>query len=118
MSANPDRIGYIKVADDVVPVIAAIAATEIEGVEGVAESLGGELISRMGLRKAPKGVKVDIINRKVKVDMALGISYGSNVPETSRKVQDKVKTSIETMTGLEVTDVNIRIASVVLPKTE
>ena len=111
-----EKIGSVKVADDVVPCIAALAAAEIDGVISVAENLTAESIGRMGMRKAPKGVKVEIKGKKVYVDMALGIDYGYNVPETSRKVQEKVKESIETMMGLEVVDVNIRIASVVLPK--
>lgn len=115
-TANSEKIGCVRVADDVVPVIAAIAATEVDGVIGVAENAAGEIISKMGLRKAPKGVKVEITGRKVVLDMAIGITYGCNVPETSRKVQEKVTEAVETMTGLEVADVNVRIASVVLPK--
>ncbi len=106
------KIGSVKIAEDVVPVIAALAATEVEGVIGVSENLTNEIIDRMGIRKAPKGVKIKISGHKVKVDMALGISYGCNVPETSAKVQDKVKFAIESMTGLKVVDVNIRIAAV------
>ena len=110
-----EKIGSVKVADDVVPCIAALAAAEVDGVISVAENKTAEIIGRMGLRKAPKGVKVEIKGRKVYVDMSLGIDYGYNVPETSRKVQDKVKEAIETMMGLEVMDVNIHIASVLLP---
>jgi uncharacterized alkaline shock family protein YloU len=110
-----EKIGSVNVADDVVPCIAALAAAEVDGVISVAENLTAEIIGRMGLRKAPKGVKVEIKGKKVYVDMSLGIDYGYNVPETSRKVQDKVKEAIETMMGLEVMDVNIHIASVVLP---
>jgi len=113
-----EKIGSVKIADDVVPCIAALAAAEVDGVVSVAENLTAEIINRMGLRKAPKGVKVDIHGKKVYVDMALGIDYGYNVPETSHKVQDKVKEAIETMTALEVVDVNIRIASVVLPNAK
>ena len=112
-----EKIGSVKVADDVVPCIVALAASEVDGVVFVAENLTAEIVGRMGMRKAPKGVKVEINGRKVYVDLALGIDYGYNVPETSRKVQEKVKEAIETMMGLEVADVNIRIASVVLPKS-
>ena len=116
MAGNTEKIGYVRVADDVVPIIAAITATEVDGVVSVADNLKGELINKMGIHKAPKGVKVVIKDRKVALDMAIGIKYGSNVPETCRNVQDKVKTAIETMLGLEVSDVNIRIAFVDLPK--
>lgn len=112
------RIGRVRLADDVVPVIASIAASEVEGVVSVADNMTSEILSKMGMRKAPKGVKVSIENKKVAVDMALGIDAGINVPETSRMVQEKVKEAIEEMIGLEVVDVNIRIASVLLPKGE
>ena len=112
------RIGRVRLADDVVPVIASIAASEVEGVVSVADNMTSEILSKMGMRKATKGVKVSIENKKVAVDMALGIDAGINVPETSRKVQEKVKEAIEEMIGLEVVDVNIRIASVLLPKGE
>lgn len=116
MAGNSEKVGFIRVADDVVPIIAAIAATEVDGVVSVADNLKGELINKMGIHKAPKGVKVDIDQHKVNIAMSLGIKYGCNVPETCRKVQDKVKTAIETMLGLDVVDVNIRVAFVDLPK--
>lgn len=111
-----EKIGSVRIADDVVPVIAALAAAEVDGVVSVDNSQN-DIMSRMGVRKAPKGVKVDISGRTVKVDMALGINSGYKVPETCRKVQEKVKVAIETMTNLEVVDVNVRIASVVVPAT-
>lgn len=110
------KLGSVRIADDVVPVIAALAASEVEGVV-VADNTQSEFMNRMGMRLAPKGVKVDIVGRNVKVDMSVGIDSGYSVPATSRKVQEKVKTSIETMTNLEVVDVNVRISSVVLPET-
>ena len=111
-----EKIGAVRIADDVVPVIAALAAAEVEGVVSIDNSQN-DLMSRMGVRKAPKGVRVEIIGRTVKVDMALGIHSGYKVPETCREVQEKVKTAIETMTNLEVVDVNVRIASVVVSAT-
>ncbi len=107
------KIGSVRIADDVIPAIAALAAAEVDGVISATE----DFISRMGGRKAPKGVKVEYIGKNVKVDMVLGIKSGYKVPETCRKIQEKVKTAIETMTNLEVVDVNVRISSVVVPTT-
>ncbi len=112
------KIGSVRIADDVVPAIAALAAAEVEGVIGHTENLSDDWMSKMGVRVAPKGVKVDIVGKQAKVDIALGIYSGYSVPQTCRKVQEKIKTSIETMTGLEVVDVNVRISSVALPKNE
>lgn len=112
------KLGSVRIADDVIPVIAALAAAEVEGVISQSENLSEEWISKMGVRIAPKGVRVDIIEKQAKVDISVGINSGYNVPQTCRKVQEKVKTSIETMTGLEVVDVNVRVSSVALPKNE
>jgi len=73
-------------------------------------------MSRVGMKNLTKGVKVDVIGRTVKVDLALTMEYGYNIPATCQKVQEKVKAAIENMTGLEVSDVNIRIAGVNMQK--
>ncbi|MCR4786086.1 MAG: Asp23/Gls24 family envelope stress response protein [Lachnospiraceae bacterium] len=105
--------GEVKVADEVVASIAALAAGEVEGVSGTTGSIGQKLMKTVGMRSGSgSGVRVDIAGNMVRVDLALVMRYGYNVMETCRKVQDKVKSAIENMTGLNVTDVNIRITSV------
>lgn len=111
-----ENIGSVKIADDVVAMIAGIAATEIEGVAAMAGNITNELMSKVGVKSLKKGVKVDVIEKVVAVDLALIMEYGYNIPATSQKVQDKVKSAIENMTGLEVSDVNIRIAGVNMQK--
>jgi len=107
-----DRAGAVKIADDVVAMIAGIAATEVDGVSALVGNITNELMSRVGMKKLTKGVKVDVLENTVSVDLAINIEYGYNIPDTSRNVQNKVKSAIENMTGLEVTDVNIRVAAV------
>lgn len=106
------NIGEVRVADEVVAIIAGLAATEIDGVESMAGNITNELVSRLGMKNLSKGVKVTVDETSVAVDLALNIKYGYEIPEVSRKVQEKVKSAIETMTGLEVSVVNIRIAGV------
>ena len=106
------RIGEIKIADEVVTIIAGLAATEVEGVASMAGNITNELVSKLGMKNLSKGVKVEIVDSVVSVDLTLNIEYGMNILETSKKVQEKVKAAIENMTGLEVADVNIHIASV------
>ncbi len=110
-----DGIGTVKIADDVVAIIAGLAATEVKGVVSMAGNITNELMSKMGVRKLSKGVKVEVIGKSVKLDLALVVEYGYNIPAVSQKVQEKVKTTIENMTGLETTDVNVRIAGVEMP---
>ena len=104
--------GEVKIADEVVAIIAALAATEVEGVASMAGNITNELISRLGMKNLSKGILVEVMENEVKVDVAINISYGYSIPEVSSKVQDKVKTAIENMTGLNVAVVNVRIASV------
>ena len=104
-------IGEVKIADEVVTVIAGLAATEVDGVASMGGNITNELVSKLGVKNLSKGVKVTVLEGVVTVDLTLNIEFG-NILEVSKKVQDKVKSSIENMTGLEVADVNIRIAGV------
>lgn len=112
-----DSMGCVKIADDVVAMIAALAATEVDGVSSMAGNITHELMSRIGYKSLAKGVKVEVYNKKVKVDITVNIEYGYNIPATSQKIQRKVQGAIESMTGLEVTDVNIRIVGVNMART-
>ena len=107
-----DKIGEVQIADEVVAIIAGLAATEVEGVDSMAGNVTNELVSRLGMKNLSRGVKVDVTEEHVSVDLSLNIKYGYNIPEVSEKVQDNVKSAIEYMTGLTVLDVNIKIAGV------
>ena len=108
-----ERLGEVKIADEVVVVIAGIAATEVEGVESMAGNVTNDLMGKIAGSKISKGIKVEVNEDKVSVDLSLNVSYNYNIPEVSAKVQEKVKNAIENMTGLTVLEVNIKIASVV-----
>jgi len=110
------NIGEVRVADEVVAIIAGLAATEIEGVSSMAGNITNELVSKLGMKNLSKGVKVTVNETSVAVDLALNLKYGYGIPEVSSKVQERVKTAIETMTGLEVSLVNVRIAGVNIDK--
>lgn len=107
-----ESLGEVQIADEVVAVIAGIAAMDVDGVASMAGNATKELISKLGMKNLSKGVKVDILENVVTIAMALNLKYGYNVMEISGKVQEKVKNAIETMTGLVVADVNIRVAGV------
>ena len=107
-----DQVGDVRVADEVVAIIAGLATTEVEGVSSMAGNITNEIVSKLGKKNLSKGILVEVMENEVKVDVAINISYGYSIPEVSSKVQDKVKTAIENMTGLNVAVVNVRIASV------
>ena len=106
------NIGEVKVADEVVAIIAGLAATEVEGVDSLGGNITSEIVSKLGMKNLSKGVKVHVGENDVTVNLALNIKYGCEIPKVSAAVQDRVKTAIETMTGLEVSEVNIKIAGV------
>jgi uncharacterized alkaline shock family protein YloU len=114
-----DKIGEVQIADDVVAIIAGLAATEVEGVDSMAGNITNELVAKLGMKNLSKGVKVELtMDEHVSVDLSLNIKYGYSIPTVSEKVQEKVQTAIENMTGLTVLDVNIRIAGVAMEENK
>lgn len=111
-----DNLGEVRIADEVVSIIAGLAATEVEGVSSMAGNITNELVSKLGMKNLSKGIKVEITENVVKADVALNIRFGYAIPEVSEKVQERVKSAIENMTGLEVSSVNVRIAGVDMEK--
>ncbi len=104
--------GEVIIADEVVAVIAGLAAMEVEGVASMVGDATRELISKIGKKTLSKGVRVDILEGVVTIALALNIKYGYNLMSISTKVQEKVKVAVENMTGLTVADVNVRVAGV------
>ena len=113
---DDQSIGTVQIADEVVAIIAGLAATEVEGVASMNGNITNELVGKLGMKSLSKGVKVDVLDNVVCVDLNLNLEYGYNIPEICQTVQEKVKTAFENMTGLQVSDVNISIASVELEK--
>ncbi|NLK27563.1 MAG: Asp23/Gls24 family envelope stress response protein [Clostridiales bacterium] len=110
------KVGEVQIADEVVAVIAGLAATEVKGVSATSGNVTNELVGKLGKKNLSKGVKVFVNEDTVSVDMALTLDYGYGIPEIAKQVQEKVKLAIENMTGLQVQDVNIRIAGVNIVK--
>ena len=113
-----ESLGEVKIAEEVVAMIAGLAAMEVEGVASMAGNATRELISKLGMKSLSKGVKVDVLEGVVTVSLSLNLKYGYSIKEITTKVQEKVKAAIENMTGLEVADVNIRVAGVEVPEED
>ena len=111
-------LGEVKIADEVVAIIAALAATEVDGVASMAGNITNEVIGKLGIKNLSKGVKVDVLEGVVTVSLALNLKYDYNIMEVTAKVQEKVKNAVENMTGLEVADVNIKVAGVEMDKQD
>ena len=113
---NDASLGEVKIADEVVAIIAALAATEVDGVASMAGNITNEVIGKLGIKNLSKGVKVDVLEGVVIVSLALNLKYDYSIMEVTKKVQEKVKNAVENMTGLEVADVNIKVAGVEMEK--
>lgn len=112
------ELGEVRIASDVVAAIAALAATEIDGVYSMAGNITNELIGKLGMKNLSKGVKILMEGGIVRVDMMVVVNYGYSIPEVSEQVQERVSQQIENMTGLSVSEVNVRIAGVKLEENK
>lgn len=113
---NENKVGEVQIADQVIATIAGLAATEVEGVASMSGNITKDLISKLGMKNLSRGVKIEVDTENVEVDLSLQVEYGYSIPEVSKLVQEKVKSAIETMTGLIVSTVNIKIVSVNIDK--
>ena len=107
-------VGEVQIANEVVSSIAGISASEVEGVDSMAGGFAGELAGKFGAKNLSKGVKVEVQDDSAIVELAINMKYGYNIPETCKQVQEKVIQAINSMTGLTVKQVNVRIAGVSL----
>lgn len=112
-----DEESSIKIAPDVVAAIAGIATSEIKGVAGMFTSFAGGIAEKFGTKKpATKGIKAEINNNSTIIDIYVIVDYGIRIPELAWEIQENVKNSVETMTGLLVEKVNIHINGVSFKK--
>ena len=109
-------IGQVIIEDEVIAIIAGVAAVEVEGVNSMAGNVTKELVSKLGVSNLSKGVRIEITENSVSVYMALNINFGYNIPQVAVLTQEKVKAAVENMTGFQVSDVNIYIAGVIVDR--
>ena len=114
-----ENLGIVKISDEVVSVIAGIAAEEINGVEDLQHLVGSNISQLLkGKKNLGKNVRVTLNEDYAIIDLNLAVEYGVKIPEVVGAVQENVKRTVETMTGLKVSSVNINVQSVFVPKTE
>lgn len=108
--------GSVRISNDVVAIIAGVAATEVKGVAGMSGGITGGISEMLGMKNLSKGVKVEAGDKEAAIDLFIIVEYGSNIAEVGKGVQENVKASVETMTGLNVVEVNVSIQGVNIPK--
>lgn len=107
-----ENFGSVRIADDVIAWIAGLAATEVEGVSSIAGNITNELLTMLGVKNLSRSLKLQVDGDEVSVALSLIIQYGYSIPKVSNEVQDRVKATVENMTGLHVTEVSVYIAGV------
>jgi uncharacterized alkaline shock family protein YloU len=110
--AETSSVGSIRIADEVVSIIAGLAATEVEGIAAMSGGLVGGIAEILGKKNFAKGVKVEVGEREAAVDLYIIVNYGVRIPDVALTVQENVKRSIESMTGLSVVEVNVHVQGV------
>lgn len=111
-----DKQGVVQIADEVVMMIGALAAAEVDGVSTIGIMPAAELTGRVNKKNLKKGIRVEVLEGNVSVDIAITVEYGFNIPTICEKVQAKVKSSLENMTGFTCSDVNVRIVAMNMKK--
>jgi len=104
--------GTIKISEDVVKIIAGLAATEVEGVAGMSGGLAGGIAEKLGRKNMTKGVKADVGEKEATIDIHVIVEYGTRIQEVAYQIQSKVRNAVESMTGLKVLGVNVNVQGV------
>lgn len=106
------EIGSIKIANEVVAIIAGLAATEVPGIAGMSGGVVGGIAEMLGRKNLSKGVKVEVGQREAAIDLSVIVEFGVRIPDIALQVQEKVKEIVEQMTGLKVVEVNVYVQGV------
>ncbi len=114
MAENERRteLGELKIANEVVGIIAGLAAVEVEGVAGMSGGIAGGIAEMLGRKNLSKGVKVEVGEHQAAVDLYVIVDYGVSIPTVAEEIQGNVKRAIEVMTGLDVVEVNLHVLGV------
>lgn len=118
--AEEERIslGELRIANEVVGIIAGLAATEVEGVAGMSGGIAGGIAEMLGRKNLAKGVKVEVGEEQAALDLYVIVNYGVAIQEVAKNIQRNVKQAIEGMTGLDVVGVNIHVLGVHFPQQQ
>ncbi|WP_102263541.1 Asp23/Gls24 family envelope stress response protein [Mesobacillus jeotgali] len=112
MSNDENGLGKVEIAPEVIEVIASIAASEVEGVTQMRGSFAAGVVERLGKKNHGKGVKVELVEEGIKVDVYCVMKFGVSIPVVAQKIQDNIRQALLNMTALDATEVNIHVVGV------
>lgn len=115
---NVEQFGNVNISNDVVSIVASLAASSVKGVSGMVSSISGGIAELLGKKNMSKGVKVSVSDKEVTLDLAIIVEYGAKIPDVAWEIQEKVKSEVEAMTGLSVMAVNVSVEGVNVPRSD
>ena len=110
--------GRIQIADEVIATIAGTAALEVEGLAGMVGKITGDLAGMLGRKNMAKGVKVEVFEQQTIITANIAVKYGYKIHEVSEQVQQRIKTAVETMTGLSASEINVHVSGIQMEKPD
>jgi len=113
-----EELGTVRIADELIPVIAAFAATEVDGVASIGGNISHDNVRKVSGRTLAQGVRTEVKDGEIRFDLALNLDYDRNIMDVTKEVQERVKSAVETMTGMKVEEIKIRVAAVDLQNRE
>jgi len=114
--ASTDAVSSLRISDEVVATIAGIAATEVDGVAGMSAGLISGISEMLGKKTFARGARVEVGEKETAMDLYVVVEYGVRIPEVAQRVQENVKRAVESMTGLDVVQVNVHVQGVVFQR--
>ncbi|WP_243648592.1 Asp23/Gls24 family envelope stress response protein [Hazenella coriacea] len=112
------QLGRVEIAPEVIQIISGLSATQVDGVISLSGGVVDDLNQLLGRKNFRKGIRVDFGEQQTVIDLAIVVQYGYNIPTVGREVQEKVKTAVETMTGLNVDQIIVRVEGIKFPQAE
>ncbi len=116
--SEAQKTGSVNISNDVVSIVASLAASSVKGVSGMVSSMSGGIAELLGKKNMSKGVKVSVSDKDVTLNLSIIVEYGAKIPDVAWEIQEKVKSEVEAMTGLNVIAVNVSVEGVNVPKSD
>lgn len=112
MESYSSELGKVEISPEVIEVIASIAASDVEGVASMRGSFASGVVERLGKKTHGKGVKVELSEAGISIDVYVSMKYGVSIPDVAQRIQDHIRQALLDMTALEATDINVFVVGV------
>ncbi|TMN20774.1 Asp23/Gls24 family envelope stress response protein [Lentibacillus cibarius] len=115
---DDESLGTVEIAPEVIEVITGIAASEVDGVSEMRGNFATGVVERFGKKSHGKGVKVDLTENGILIDLFVVLSFGISIPKVAQKLQENIRHTLKTMTALEIDEINVHVVGIQMEQTE